>query len=201
MRRILLPLAVVVATAALPCAAQAAVVSTVSADTLNITGDAAADTITLRLAPGAPGTLQVDTQSADLTFDPNTFSRISVRSGAGDDDVRVDEANGAFTDAEATTIESGAGADLVLGGRGAEVIASGDDGDLVFAAEGDDSLSLGGGDDTAIQGSNDGLDTFDGQSGSDVLQAAARPSPRSSRSRPWAPARGSAATSASRAPT
>src|SRR5688572_28025913 len=128
MRRILLPLAVVIAAAALPGAAQAAVVSTVSADTLNINGDAAADTITLRLAPGAPDTLQVDTQSADFTFDRNAFSRISVRSGAGDDDVRVDEANGAFTDAEATTIESGAGADLVLGGRGAEVIASGDDG-------------------------------------------------------------------------
>ena len=60
----------------------------------------------------------------------------------------------------------------MLGGRGAEVIASGDDGDLVLAAEGDDSLILGGGDDTAIQGSNDGFDTFDGQSGSDVLQTA-----------------------------
>jgi Ca2+-binding RTX toxin-like protein len=172
MRRILLPVAVVIAAAALPGAAQAAVVSTVSADTLHITGDVAADAITLRLAPGAPGTLQVDTQSADFAFDRTTFSRISVRSGAGDDDVRVDEANGAFTDAEATTIESGAGADLVLGGRGAEVIASGDDGDLVFAAEGDDSLVLGGGDDTAIQSSNDGFDSFDGQSGSDVLQTA-----------------------------
>ena len=117
MRRILVPIAVVIAAAALPGAAQAAVVSTVSADTLNITGDAAADTIALRLVPGAPGTLQVDTSSANFTFDRNGFSRISVRSGAGDDDVRVDEANGAFTDAEATTIESGAAPTSVLGGR------------------------------------------------------------------------------------
>ena len=184
MRRYLLPLAVVVAAAAaLPGSAHAAVISSVSSDTLNITGDAAADTIALRLAPGAPGTLQVDTQAADFTFDRASFTRISIRSGAGGDDVRIDESNGAFTD-EALTIESGAGADIVLGSRGADLISSGDDGDLVLAAEGDDSLFLGGGDDTAIQGPNDGFDSFDGQSGNDVLQIAAptrRSSPGSSR--------------------
>jgi hypothetical protein len=46
---------------------------------------------------------------------------------AGNDDVLVDEGNGVFTDAEQTTIESGARADVVAGGRGAETIAAGDD--------------------------------------------------------------------------
>ena len=171
MRRSLIPLSLILATiAVLPRAAEAAVVSNVSADTLNITGDAAADTITLRLAPDAPGTLLVDTGGADFSFDRGTFTRISVRSGAGADDIRIDESNGAFTDAEATTIESGAGADLVLGGRGAEVIASGEDNDLVLAGAGDDSLLLGGGDDTAVQGALDGFDVFDGQSGFDTVQ-------------------------------
>ena len=170
MRRILLFLTVVLAAVALPGAARAAVVSNVSADTLNITGDAAADTIALRLAPDAPGTLQVDTGGADFSFDRRTFTRISVRAGAGADDIRIDESNGAFTDAEATTIESGAGADLVVGGRGAELIAAGDDADLVLAGAGDDALFLGAGDDTAIQASEDGTDSFDGQSGADTLQ-------------------------------
>ena len=170
MRRSLLPLSLILATiAVLPGAAEAAVVSTVSADTLNITGDAAADRITLRLAPGTPGTLEVDTESADFAFDRATFTKISVRSGAGNDDIRIDESNGTFID-EATTIESGAGADLVLGGRGAEVIAGGDDNDLVLAGAGDDSVLLGGGDDTAVQGALDGFDVFDGQSGFDTVQ-------------------------------
>ena len=169
MRRLLLLIPAAVLAIAAPSTAHAAVVSTVSADTLNITGDAAADSITLRLAPGAPGTLQVDTAAADFTFDRATFTRISVRSGAGDDDIRIDEANGTFLD-EATTIESGAGADLVLGGRGAEVIASGEENDLVLAGAGDDSLFLGGGDDTAVQGPQDGFDVFEGQSGFDTVQ-------------------------------
>jgi hypothetical protein len=58
----------------LPATADAAVVSTVSADTLTITGDAAADRITLR--PGEAGSLLVDTGSIS-SFDRATFSRIS----------------------------------------------------------------------------------------------------------------------------
>jgi Ca2+-binding RTX toxin-like protein len=176
MRRFLLPLSVILATiAVLPRAAEAAVVSSVSSDTLTITGDGAADRLALRLAPGAPGTLQIDVDadgSADQAFDRATFTRISIRSGAGADDVRMDESNGAFTDAEATTIETGAGGDIVGGGRGAETIASGDDGDLVLAAGGDDTLFLGAGDDTALQGRDDGSDVFEGQSGGDMLQTA-----------------------------
>ena len=173
MRRLLLPLIVLATLAALPGAAHAAVVADVSADTLSITGDGAADRLTLRLAPGDPGTLQVDVGadgSADQAFARASFSRISVRSGAGADEIRVDDSNGAFTDAEPTTIEAGAGADTIVGGRGAETIAGGDDGDLVLAGPGDDAVFLGAGDDTAIQRGDDGADVFEGQSGADTLQ-------------------------------
>ena len=175
MRRLLLPLIVLATIAALPGAAHAAVVADVSADTLSITGDGAADRLTLRLAPGDPGTLQVDVGadgSVDQAFARASFSRISVRPGAGADEVRIDESNGAFTDAETTTIEAGAGADVIVGGRGAETIAGGDDGDLVLAGPGDDAVFLGAGDDTAIQRGDDGADVFEGQSGSDTLQVA-----------------------------
>jgi Ca2+-binding RTX toxin-like protein len=163
MRRILLPLAVAVAASALPATADAAVVSFVSNDTLTITGDAAADRITLR--PGDPGQILVDTGSVSA-FDAATFSRIEIRSGAGNDEIRIE------VEGKEITVESGAGADVIAGGRGREVIASGEDGDLVLAGEGDDTLFLGGGDDTAIQRPGDGFDVFEGQSGADLLQTA-----------------------------
>ena len=171
MRRILLPLAAVIATVAFPAAANAAVIPTVGSDTLTITGDAAADQITLRAAPGAAGTLLLDTGSSVLSFDRAAFSRISVRPGAGADTVRIDESNGVFTDTETTTIETGAGADVVSGGSGAETISMGDDTNFVLAGPGDDTLFLGAGEDTAIQRADDGSDVMEGQSGADTLQA------------------------------
>ena len=149
---------------ALPQAADAAVLSNVSGDTLTITGDGGADQITLRLA--SPRVLQVGTS----TFNRTTFSRISVRSGGGADEVRIDESGGVFTDTEITTIETGAGADVVSGGSGAEVIAAGDDGDFVSPGAGDDTVFLGAGDDTVLQHEDAGRDTLEGQSGLDTLR-------------------------------
>jgi hypothetical protein len=170
LRPLLLSVLVAAAVLTLPGAAHASVIAGVSSDTLTITGDGAADQITLRLAPGSPQTLQVDTGSTTRNFDRTTFTRIAIRSGAGGDDIRVDETNGAFTDTEQTTIESGAGFDIVGGGRAAETIASGDDGDLIDPGPGDDTVLLGAGDDTAIQGADDGFDTLDGQTGNDAFQ-------------------------------
>ena len=153
-----------------PTTAEAAMVVSVSSDTLTVIGDAADDRLVLRLAPGAPGTLLLDTGSSTASFDRGSFSRISIRTGGGADEIRIDEVNGSFTEAETTTIESSTGADIVVGGRGAEVIATGDDDDLVFAGGGGDTLLLGAGDDTAIQGTTDGSDLVEGQSGSDTLR-------------------------------
>ncbi len=157
MRRILLLAATL--TVALPAAAsEAAVIPSVSGGTLTVTGDAAADQITLRLT--SPTTLDVN----GVPFQRGTFSKVAVRSGAGDDTIRI-----ADPLTEPVTIESGAGADAVTGSAGAESIATGDDADLVHPGGGDDSVALGNGDDTVIQG--DGFDQLDGQLGKDTLQA------------------------------
>ena len=62
----------------------------VHAGTLEITGTPVADTIALRLAPGAPTTLQVDVGgdgTADFSFDTSTFTAINVQAGDGADTV------------------------------------------------------------------------------------------------------------------
>ncbi len=169
MRRVLIPLLGVLAAVCLPDAAGAAVLSSVSSGTLTITGDAANDQITLRVAPGAPRSLQVVTGTGTSTFDRMAFTDISIRSGGGADDVRMDESGGVFTDTEPVTIETAAGADTISGGAGGEIIAAGDDADFVGPGGGDDTILLGAGDDTALQG--DGFDQVDGQAGTDRLRA------------------------------
>ena len=145
-------------TLALTATSQASVIPTVAADTLTISGDGAPDTITVRVA--SPTTLDVN----GTAFDRSTFSKIAIRSGAGNDTIRIADAL-----TEPLTIESGTGADTVVGGPGNETIAAGDDADFVHPGGGDDTVALGAGDDTAIQG--DGFDRIDGQAGKDALQA------------------------------
>jgi hypothetical protein len=124
MRRLLLPiLLALLAAALLPHAAGAAVTPSLEADTLAIDGDADPDRLVLRLAAGAPGTLEIDAGadgSTDFSFDRAQFSRIAIRTGAANDDVRLDESGGAFTATEATTIEGGDGFDALRVGGTAE---------------------------------------------------------------------------------
>jgi Ca2+-binding RTX toxin-like protein len=156
MRRTLLLATILLAT--LPAAAQASVVSVVSGGTLTVTGDGAADPITVRLA--SPTTVEVN----GAAFARSTFTKIAIRSGGGDDTIRIVDAL-----TETVTIESGPGADAVTGGPGSETIAGGDQADLVHPGGGDDTVSAGAGDDTLIQG--DGFDQIDGEGGADTLQA------------------------------
>ena len=87
--------------------AQAAYTAKVQAGTLKVTGDAASDKLVAAPPAGSPTTLQLDVGedgTADFSFDRNTFTAIDVTAGGGDDEVRVDQSGGAFTD-EAITIE------------------------------------------------------------------------------------------------
>ena len=99
---------------------------------------------------------------------------VDVRSGAGDDSIRIADA---LTDA--VTIESGPGADTVVGGPGTEAIASGDDADFVHPGAGDDTVALGAGDDTAIQG--DGFDQVESAHRVHVLLSISPRRPRACR--------------------
>src|SRR5438067_9921025 len=69
--------------------------------TLEVKGSNQADAVALRLKAGDPNQVQVDVgddSSADFSFARNAVVAINVKMGNGDDSVRVDDANGGFTD-------------------------------------------------------------------------------------------------------
>jgi hypothetical protein len=149
----------------------AATSASVSNDTLTVNGDSGDDRIALRLAAGATGTLQVgfgDDGSAEHSFDRGTFSRIEVFTGSGDDQFRVDQANGAFTD-EALTVDGGNGDDTLNGGDGAELFIGGNGQDAVDGNRGDDTALLGNGQDSFRWDPGDGSDVVEGENGTDTL--------------------------------
>jgi Ca2+-binding RTX toxin-like protein len=140
--------------------------------TLRITGDGASDRLALRLQAGVPTMLEVDVGdngSANFTFDRATFDRININAGGGNDRVRMDEANGAFTDTETMTTNGGRGDDTLLGGVGAELFLGGDHDDLVDGNGGADTGFLGWGHDDFVWDPGDGSDVVEGQNGIDTL--------------------------------
>jgi hypothetical protein len=156
---------------ALPHRAEAAYKARVATGTLTITGDAASDTLALRLQSGSPITLEVDVDAdgtAEFAFDRGTFTAITVDAGGGDDEVRIDQTGGAFAD-ELVTLNGGDGADILLGGIGAETFAGGRGDDFVAGGGGSDRVQLGGGDDRFEWHPGDGSDVVEGQAGTDLM--------------------------------
>ena len=152
--------------------ALAAYTANVHNGTLEISGDRASDKLALRLAAGNPNTLQVDVGddgSPDFSFDRSTFRAIHVQGGAGNDQIRIDQSNGAFTD-DAVTLDGGSGNDTLLGGDGADVLIGGSGDDQVTGGRGADTALLGSGQDTFTWNPGDGSDTVEGQEGRDAMQ-------------------------------
>jgi Ca2+-binding RTX toxin-like protein len=138
---------------------------------LQVTGNGASDKLSLRLQSGVPTVLEVDVGdngTADASFDRSLFTAISVSAGGGNDRVRIDQVNGAFTD-EAVTIDGGPGNDTLLGGDGAEVFFGGPGDDFVDGNRGDDIAFLGEDDDRFHWDPGDANDTIEGQDGLDTL--------------------------------
>ena len=138
--------------------------------TLRITGNRRANKVTLRLRRRARGRLQVDVgsnRSADFTFRRSRFNKILVRGGGGNDSVRIDDRNGAFTNTDRTTINGDAGNDSLNGGRFRETFNGGAGRDVVDGNGGSDVVRLGAGNDRFRWDTSDGSDTVRGQSGSD----------------------------------
>src|SRR5439155_2234641 len=118
---------------------------------LTIEGTEASDKIALRLQAGDPGVLQVDVGddgSADFSFERARVTSIAIDATGGDDNVRTDDSNGAFTDTMPTTIDGGPGNDTIAGGKGAETLIGGDGNDTIDGNGGNDRAFLGAGDDT-----------------------------------------------------
>jgi Ca2+-binding RTX toxin-like protein len=152
--------------------AQAAYTAKVQAGTLKVNGDSASDKLSLRLQGGSPSTLQLDVGedgTADFSFDRNTFTAIDVAADGGDDEIRIDQSGGTFTD-EAITMNGGGGEDRLIGGSGAETFLGGGGDDFVDGNIGADTASLGSGADVFQWDPGDGSDVVDGQGGSDVLE-------------------------------
>jgi Ca2+-binding RTX toxin-like protein len=140
---------------------------------LTIVGTRASDKITLRLKSGNPRILQVDVGddgSADFRFKRAHIAKIIVKARGGDDNVRIDESNGAFTTTIPTTIAGGGGNDTLTGGSGAETLRGGYGNDAIDGNGGNDLARLGAGDDTFTWDPGDGSDTIDGRSGNDTMR-------------------------------
>lgn len=160
-----------IATAGAAAATPPAGSSSVANGALTVIGTPGADQLALRLAPGEPNTLQVDfgdDGSADQSFDRSTFSRIDVLLGNGDDEFRIDQANGLFLD-EALTVDAGRGDDDVSTGDGNDLVLGGRGDDTVDGNRGVDTAVLGSGQDVFVWDPGDGSDSVDGGSGSDTL--------------------------------
>jgi predicted lipoprotein with Yx(FWY)xxD motif len=140
---------------------------------LTVEGTEASEKIALRLRAGDPGILEIDVGddgSADFSFKREKIAKIAVDARAGDDLVRIDESNGAFTDSIPTTLDGGAGNDVIAGGKGIETLLGGYGNDSIDGNGGNDLALLGAGDDTFVWDPGDGSDTVEGQAGADTMR-------------------------------
>ena len=137
--------------------------------TLRITGNGASDRLALRSSGDA---LQVDVGdngSADFEVPRDSFERIRVRAGGGNDLVRIDDSGGIFTDDVPTRIDGEGGRDTLRGGRGAEQLNGGAGADVIDGNGGDDDADLGTGNDRFVWDPGDGSDVVEGRRGADAL--------------------------------
>ena len=140
--------------------------------TLKVEGGNRANAVSLRLKAGDPNQIQVDAGdngSADFTAVRGEVRAISVAMGNGRDSVRIDDANGTFTDSIPTTISGGNGNDSLNGGQGAETLKGGNGDDSVDGGKGSDTALLGRGDDSFRWDPGEGSDVIEGQAGTDTM--------------------------------
>jgi Ca2+-binding RTX toxin-like protein len=137
-----------------------------------VIGTPNAETIVLRLKANNRNKIQVDVGnngSADWQFNRHQVRQIVVLARGGNDFVLIDEANGVFTDTEATALYGEAGNDDLRGGSGAELLLGGSENDAVDGNRGNDIALLGSGDDSFTWDPGDGSDLVEGQAGADTM--------------------------------
>ena len=140
--------------------------------TLRVKGTEANEAIALRLAAGNSAVVQVDLGddgSADFSFPRAAIQKIRIEGRGGDDRLRIDDTNGAFTNTIPTRIDGGPGNDTIAGGAGAEALIGGPGNDTIDGNAGNDVSDLGPGDDSFVWDPGDGSDTVEGGPGSDAL--------------------------------
>jgi Ca2+-binding RTX toxin-like protein len=170
-------------TAAPAQAMPAGVTVTLNGSLLTITGDSAANSLTVGHTAAGAITLN-GTEVLGGTATTANVSDIVMDGGAGNDTLRLDETNGAmprikFLGGEGNDqLFGGSGADSLLGGPGADTLVGngGDDNlvgdagnDKVIGGPGDDTVSLGDDSDQFTWNPGDGNDHVDGNAGTDTL--------------------------------
>ena len=152
--------------------ADAAPATGLKGKTLIVKGTGAADRLALRLHAGAPDKIDVDVGdngSADLVVARDKVERIRVKGGGGSDQIRIDDANGAFTTTIPTRIDGQGGNDAIRGGSGAERLNGDGGNDTIDGNGGNDVANLGAGSDRFIWDPGDGSDTVEGRRGADTM--------------------------------
>ena len=155
--------AMAAAALAAPTGASAVVTQNVDTDTLTVTSDQEADTITLAAAGGV---ITVNRQATTLAADDN--AHIVVNAGDGAD--TVDASALAPTDYSTLTVHGGNGDDLLVGGSDSDVLLGDGGNDRVVGFKGIDHLSGGDGNDVLVWNNGDGTDVMDGDAGADAVE-------------------------------
>jgi len=131
------------------------------------------NSVTLRLAIDNPQVVQGDLGAdgtPQFSLARTSIAAIDLKGGAGDDVLKIEDANGAFT----ATISGGDGNDS-LDGRQIKVATEHDryrggaGNDLVAGSKGTDTALLGSGDDTFRWDNGEGSDVVEGDDGYDTL--------------------------------
>jgi Ca2+-binding RTX toxin-like protein len=154
--------AIAVAALAAPSGAGAAVTQTVNAETLTVTSDQAADTITL----AAAGVITVNGQATTLAADRN--AKLGVNAGDGAETVIACAL--AAADYSTLTVNGGDGDDLLTGGSGDDDLGGDGGNDRVVGFRGTDVLDGGAGNDVLVWNNGDGSDVVDGDLGVDEVE-------------------------------
>jgi Ca2+-binding RTX toxin-like protein len=141
------------------------VTATSAGGVLTVTGDDNANAITV--SRNAAGNLLVNGGAVQITGSAatvTTIQTISISGLGGNDNLKLDEANGVLPKSE---ISGGTGVDVITGGSGADILRGDDGNDLLFGKAGSDQLRGGTGNDALTGGT--GADQVFGEAGDDRL--------------------------------
>ena len=107
----------------------------------------------------------------NTSFPAGAVRSIVVNGLGGNDTLRIDDAQFAFTTTRPTRIEGGNGNDVIRGGKGAETLRGGLGSDTITGLRGNDRVDLGDGPDLSIWTVGQGNDQVTGGPGSDTQRA------------------------------
>ena len=136
---------------------------------LTVNGTSAGETIVVRAVNAT--TIGVGPR----TFPASAVHSIQVNGLGGNDTIRIDDAQRAFTQTRPTVIDGGGGNDNIRGGKGGETLRGSNGNDTVTGLRGNDIVQLGAGTDTAVWNTGQGNDQVQGGTGADTQRTVGTP--------------------------